>query len=343
MRNTLLALGIAAATTLPAQRAAADTTLEFDAAQGGMNTVMVKDGRVSMATGNPPQAQISLYDSRAGTFTIVNPEQRTYMVLDNASIQAQAKQVQAMRQQMMAQVQERMKQMPPEQRQLMEQQMARMGMGPTAGTQPTPNFSTRKTGQTESINGIACEVYESYRDDQPVGKACVASAKALGVSEDDYRTLKNMFSFTQSMAKEFAASSGTPTPPNPLSVFDKTDGLPVKISGPSGNLMTLATVSNNAVSAENFQVPAGYRQTDLSQMMGGAGPRSQGSSTPYGRQPSPPPPISLRAITVDGSPPPYRRGRSEPGGPVHGGRRTHDSPAGGQERPLLCTPRATRV
>lgn len=268
MNKQLVFVAVAALLGTAAAGAQADTTLQFDAGQGAKNTVMIKNGMVRMVTSSPQGEQVSLYDSHKQTFTILDAQKHTYMVMDRQTVHEQARQFEQMRNQMMGQLQERMKQMPADQRQQMEEQMAKMGMGPSAQKQ-APKFSTRKTGRKESVDEVSCEVYDSLRDGQPMGQACVASAQALGIPSQDYATLRQMFDFTQKMAAEFASSTGA-TPPNPLGAFDVANGLPVKISSPNGQTMTLTSVSSSPLSPEYFKIPAGFQKMDMSQMMSGS-------------------------------------------------------------------------
>jgi uncharacterized membrane protein YgcG len=285
MSNRVILVSVAAILGVATSTAVADTTLQFTTNQGDKpNWVMIKDGMVRMVSSSPQGEQVSIYDNNRKTFTVLDDKEKTYMVMDRNTVQEQAQSFKQMQQQMMAQMQERLKEMPAEERQQMEEQMAKYGFGTGAKKAPQPQFTTRKAGRTETVNGMQCEVYESLQDGKPVGQACVASIQSLGLSQADYNTLKGMFAFTRDMAAQFAAAAGGPMPPNPMSTFDNVEGLPIKVSGTGGEVMTLEGISHNSLSPNYFGIPVGYTRMDLSQPMGG--PQGQGGSQGQGGGPS---------------------------------------------------------
>lgn len=270
MSNRVILVSVAAILGVATTMAVADTTLQFTTNQGGKpNWVMIKDGMVRMVSSSPQGEQISIYDNKRKAFTVLDDKKKTYMVMDRNTVQKQAQRFKQMQQQMMTQMQDRLKEMPAEQRQEMEQQMAKHGFGAGAKNAPQPQFSTHKTGRTETVDSLQCEVYESLQDGKPVGQACVASIQALGLSQADYNTLQGMFAFTRDMAAQFASAAGGPMPPNPMSTFDNVEGLPIKVSGTGGEVMTLEGISHDSLSPNYFGIPAGYSRMDMSQPMGG--------------------------------------------------------------------------
>ncbi len=243
--------------------AVADSTLKFRTRNNAdTNAVMIRGDKVRMESATSEGAQISIYSSKNKTFTVLNKEQKSYIVMDQNSVKEQAIRIKDTQQRLMAQMREQMRNMPPEQRKMVEQKMAELSSMDTGKMKPS-TFSARKTGNTKRIGGIECDVYQSYRDGRPLGDACIANRKALNLSESDYTTLRGMFAFLREMRMQFASGSGVATPETEMGLFEDIDGLPVKVTSTSGEQMTLEEVSDKALSPELFEIPAGFKKVDM--------------------------------------------------------------------------------
>ena len=268
-----------------AMSAHADSTLNFTTGKGAEpNTVMVSQGKVRMESVTPQGKSVMIYDDSQKHFISFSDQQKNFMVMDQNSVKQQVRMMQEMKQKWQAKMQEQMKQMSPEQRQQMEQQMAKMGMGESQPNQPpTPKFTVNKTNRTENVNGVSCTVYESFRGSERIGDACIASPEALRLSKTDYKTLKGMFAFQRDMQKQFASASGRQSAQNDMGMFDKVEGLAVKVTDNRGGVMTLGGISHDGLATELFKIPAGYQKVDpmSQQQEGQAGSRG---GAPAGQQ-----------------------------------------------------------
>ncbi|MEN8131552.1 MAG: hypothetical protein ABFS45_15435 [Pseudomonadota bacterium] len=277
----------------------ADTTLKYTTDEGGKpNTVMVSGAMVRTESNYRRGKNMSFYDNRSKTLTIIDDQQKTYIVMNNITIKEQAKRMQAMQQQMLTQMQEQLKDLPQNQRRQMEEQMAKMGMGQPSANQPPPKFSTQRTHRSENVNGIGCVIYESYQNKQKIGDACIAEAQALKISKSDYQTLQGMFSFLRHLTRQF--TMGTPGGGSEIGMFDNVQGLPVKVTSTQGEVMTLSGISTQGLAAELFKIPDGYKSADMSTAFGSKTPpdgdrttadvpgNSQRYAPPNGRRGYPP-------------------------------------------------------
>ncbi len=237
---------------LAAPLAQADTTLTYQSQPSGSNTVMIRDGMVRMVTPQPQGGgkTVSIYDGQKNRFIVIDERQHRYMTMDKAKLAEQAKRMEQMRTQMMAQMREQMKDMPAEQRKMIEQQMARFAAGKN---RPEPKVEVRKTGQTQTVNGFRCEMYQSFIDGKPAGEACIADPKQLGVPRADYQAMKNMFAFMADMAQTLSGNQSS----GPQG-FEEVPGLPVLTRDPNGGVMELKRVETRPLDPKLFQIPAGY-------------------------------------------------------------------------------------
>lgn len=249
----------------------ADVTLRFvDQPDGVISTVMVKDGKVRIEDAETAsEGGITIFDSASGTLTVIMDSERSYSEFTAEDMRRQAEQMKGMLQDaqagMKGYMEEAMRAVPPEQRAMIEQQMAQMGMDMSASlSEEMPKLSTRRTGRTEKVAGVRCEIYESYLDADKIQEACVASPGALDISKADHQALVAMMDFMGSMAEitgDIMGADGAGIGADFAMEFK--EGVPVQLRDlEEGSLMVLQDHSDSRLGAELFQVPAGYRRTD---------------------------------------------------------------------------------
>lgn len=241
-----LAVVIASSSTV----AVGDATIEYTGPEASTSTLYIKDGKVRM---NPPgqAGSYSVFDSRSDSVTHVSAEQQAYVVVDERAMRARAEQMR----QAMQQMRQQMQNMPEQQR-----------GGPS---EPPPEPSLRKTGSTETIASIRCEVYETYQGDQKVGEICVA--KGVGLGAQDREALNAMKAHTRKMAEVMSSIMGDMPGGGASSAMDPADkigGVPIRVSavdprsGELTTMMELVAVKTGTLSPELFKVPAGYKRVD---------------------------------------------------------------------------------
>lgn len=236
----------------------ADTTLKM-VAPGDNGVVMyyIKGDMVrwSIDWNDGSDSTYKLYDSAANTMTIVNPAQKSYMVLDDATIQAMSRELAKIWQRMQA----RMAKMPPKQRRIMKQMM---DMG-----QPQPAPEVSRTGETKIVNGFFCQVYtisgpghDSYY--------CMASIEELGIPESDYQSLRDLIAFSVSVAEQFSKEFGVAEHISQFKAAMEINGIPIKwrASDSNGDIkegMLLSSVSTKIMETSLFTLPKGYTRQQI--------------------------------------------------------------------------------
>lgn len=142
---------------------------------------------------------------------------------------------------------------PPQMREMMQQRMAAHGGG---------TVSYAPTGQTGNVGGRACEVYAAAVNGRHVSDACLASVAASGVSGADEATLRRAFEQMKAMASKASAGmvhtaiDAMPVGKFPVRITRYDDGKVAAIS-------ELKQLSNTAVPAGDFAVPAGYSEMQM--------------------------------------------------------------------------------
>ena len=236
----------------------ADTTLDYDSSKNpdAEMSIHIKDGDVLMGG----KSSKALYKAGSREIVVIDHTRQTFMVIDDAAAQKMNEQVTAMQDQMkamMAQMQKQMANMTPEQRamieQTMKQQMPAMAAKPASTTvEPKGN---------DSVGGIACRIIVVKTDNQPAHEACVASSKALGVSNADYQSMLAAMDAMQEIMRKLSGGIGT----FPVNVRD-LDGIPVRMKNlGDGETSSLTGRSSATLDPDLFAIPSGYTQRPLMQ------------------------------------------------------------------------------
>lgn len=242
--------------------ALADVHLSYVDDTGAPATQLyVKDGSVRLETG----ADVMLYDTKAGRFTMIDTGERSYTVMDAETMEKMAARAGQARQQMagrMAQMQEQMAGMPPEQRAMMEQMMG--GLAANAAdpaAMAAPEVEIRDMGGTRKVAGFACKDVQAVVNGAPVARMCVAGLETLGIPAADRATLDAMHAGMERMA---AAAPGGAAMPDimPQGLALRYEPVGVAAEDGEGPEM-LGSIDRGAVRADLFRVPAGYAEQEM--------------------------------------------------------------------------------
>jgi len=241
LAGALLVLPAAAATTIRGQ------------GSGGANTMYIEPGHVAMRSGAEGHA-LTIFDAAKDRMLLVDRARHTYQVMDAQRVQKLADQMQQMRKQLEQQLQK----LPESQRAAMRKQMG--SMMPGAAKPPTVRI---ERGGSDRVNGFACTQAKVFLDGQARHEVCVASLDALGLSKAEYQTLTGMFAFFGKMYGKVSAGAAQLGPRTTERLMQELGGLPVRSKDlQSGKSWQIRDVSHDAIPANTFQVPAGYREED---------------------------------------------------------------------------------
>jgi len=250
-----------AAAALATASATADITVQSVSEKDGSpwSATFVAGGKVRTENFKGDAAFV-LWQVGATAMTTVVPARKTYMVMDAAQIQAQLKQAADQ----MKQVEQQLAGLPPQMREMMKKQMPGMGAG-----KPLIEMKLTKTGKTMSKAGFTCQVVDLAITGLPMAgpmgqEFCVVDPAKLDIPASDLATLKAMAEFAKQMTKDIGqVVGGMPD------VFEM-GGWPVWTRDKrTGDAWVFKAVDKGAVSADKFQVPAGYKQEKMPGMPGG--------------------------------------------------------------------------
>ncbi len=211
----------------------------------------VKDGKVLMQDVNRTTHAV-LFDANAEELTMIDHEQRNYMVLDRATVGEAADKLAAARAEVQAQLEQQLASIPEEQRKLIiERQM------PAWLNEPTqPQVSIEDTGSTDTIAGFRCRMVRVLEDGVPAAEGCLAHPDEMGLAREDFDTVTALFDALREMASKLGPGITIPN-------LHAEGGMPILYRDlVDGNVSTFKDVSTDELDAALFVIPADYeRQT----------------------------------------------------------------------------------
>lgn len=253
MRRLLSALVLFAASA-----AFADLTLVNEAMTNGETrtvTLSAKGNRAFFELKDPDgTTRQMLRDSEQKKLYLINHEKKTVLVVTETDSKALEEKQAEFRAQMQAQL----ARLPPEKRARMEATM----LGSSDGKAPVYTYEKKKSA-ARKVGTFTCQDYLIKRDGKAHGEACLMGWKDAGLSADEFKALmvKALPSAgsSQPMTSSFDAHAGAPGFPVWRKMVDE--------AGKTTSETTLKSFSKTALAAEKFELPKGYAEKSMAEMM----------------------------------------------------------------------------
>jgi hypothetical protein len=195
---------------------------------------------------------------------IVNHDDKSYFVIDPATIKQLAGQVN----QAMSQMQEALKNVPENQRAMMEQLMKdRMpAQKPTRRSPP----EVRRLDQTAEVYGYPCRLYEVRRDGRKIRDLWVTDWSNIDGGRELAPVFADMGEFQQELLDVMPPMDGQAggIEDNPFTTMKQIDGFPVASrdyaeDGSVKSETALRSAKSQRLSPAAFEPPAGYQRHDM--------------------------------------------------------------------------------
>ncbi len=211
------------------------------------------------------QLRVESSDARDGVMIFkndalyhINHEDKTYRMLDRASMQRMAEQINPA----LKQLEEQLAQMPAEQRAQIEKMM-----GQQAGmTKPKPQ-DVRKTGRSGKVGSDACQYVELVEDGVVIAEACVAAPGTLRGGDELMSAARKLTALMQDMMSAVDAPWVKQMVNNQTANFDKLGGVPLLLrqfnKGAAVHEVRMKSLRSEALPANLFEPPANYARQDM--------------------------------------------------------------------------------
>lgn len=273
----------------------ADTHVSFvDDSGQPASQIYVKGSKVRIESGGG--RSVAIYDASNNTMTVLIPDQKKYLVMDEqaadqigASANAAQQQAQAANAQAQAamaahqgqmdqanqQMQAAMANMTPEQKAMMQQYMpahggpaatgAPMGATPTGGMQ----MDTKDLGSSETVAGHKCEDMQLTMNGQPLATLCIYSGSptSLGIPAADVKTLEAMRTGMQKLQSHMGPMAQGMSSMMGKGFSLKSTHQVYKNMQSTTETDTFKGVSTAGLDASLFAIPSGFSQTTMQEMM----------------------------------------------------------------------------
>jgi hypothetical protein len=194
-------------------------------------------------------------------FIVVDHNDKSYIVMDEAMVQEMGQKVNAAMEQMRAQLAD----MPPEQRAMVEQMMQGQMAGMMESEEEAIPTRVEQTGSGSWQSG-PCTEYAVYEGDEKTKQICAAPLSEVEGAGEAMAAFKNMAKFINSLAESMPGPLGESMAENPMGLIDQIDGFPVRtvdyVDGQVSAETTLSSVADSDLDPALFEIPEGYTQQD---------------------------------------------------------------------------------
>jgi hypothetical protein len=194
-------------------------------------------------------------------FIVVDHNDKSYIVMDEAMVQEMGAKVNTAMEQMRAQLAD----MPPEQRAMVEQMMQGQMAGMTGSEEESVPTRVEKMGSGSWQSG-PCTEYAVFEGDQKTQQICAAPLSEVEGADQAMAAFRNMAKFMNSLAQSMPGPLGESMAENPMGLIDQIDGFPVRtvdyIDGQVSAETTLSSIADSDLDPALFAIPEGYTQQD---------------------------------------------------------------------------------
>lgn len=232
------------------------TTRELAAGKDSTTKLQVQGGQLRVERNEPGSDGVMIYKDDA--VHVLNAKEKSYVLIDRASIKQFADQVNPA----LKQVEEQLKNMSPEQRATVEKMMGgRLPQG-----QPTPT-EVVKTTRKDKIAGLSCTYSEVRRNGAVEQELCLAPPASLTGGQEMFDVAKKMSALMEEMLSSLQSPILRQSLGEQVQPYAKLDGFPVfsRIyqDGKPSTETTLKTMRAESIPASQFDIPAGYKRKDI--------------------------------------------------------------------------------
>lgn len=223
----------------------------------GAVRMQVDGGRLRLEQSNGAARESALI-YRDDTVYALNPKDKSYVVIDRPSIEKMAEKLGPT----LRQMQEQLANLPPAQRAMMESMMG----GQPGGANRAPPM-LRPTERTEKVAGYSCKIVQLLEAEVLLRELCVAPPSELKGGQEVYDAAAKLSALLEEIVTSIDAPWLTGTMARQMDNFSKIGGVPLLTrsyeQGKLAREVRLQAIRSEAVSATQFEVPAEYRQREL--------------------------------------------------------------------------------
>ena len=254
-----------------ATRASAGVVLEIESQDHRSNesgtALALVDGKnlkMTITSNGDQESSEMIYRGERREMVIVDHDDKSYMVIDEAMMKSIGEQLSGYE----AQMREALKDVPPEQRAMMEQMMK--GRMPAPAKAPArPKVKFRNTGERDTKNGYPSVMYEATIDGRKTQEFWVTDWDNVEGGGDAVEAFEAMAGFFKQMRDSLPRFGGDEDgDDNPFEHMQEMDGFPVLTydyasDGSIVSESSLLSSTQRTVEPAEFEPPSAYERREM--------------------------------------------------------------------------------
>lgn len=261
--NLICVLGMLAAVS-----AQADSALQYRLnGQPDTHLILVKGGKVLIPNlDGADHHRDLLYDRNLREAVLIDHKAQTYVKVNKQTVDKVSRQTEPLLP-LLAGLGSQLKNLTPEQRAKWQGMLGGVDLDKlAAATQTRAPMLLSKPGSTRTVGSYTCTPVTVQRGKDKVAEVCLSDATALGLTDDDYATLRSLLDFAERVAKKTQGLSNLMGFSIPVVEMESIPGIPVEIRSigrKHPEQAQLASVGQPGDATVAMTVPEGYRGEDL--------------------------------------------------------------------------------
>lgn len=258
---------ISSALCLAAVPAGADSSLHYRLnGSEVVQEVVVKQGRVMIPSLDAKDRRDFLFDRTRQEAVLIDHSRQTFIRVNDQTLDRLSRQSEPLKP-LLAGLSSQLGKLTPEQRAKWQNMLGGVDLDKiaSAAKNELPSHLARKAG-ARKVGSFSCESVSVLRGKQKVAELCISQADAIGLSADDYATIRSLFDFAEHLANKTRGFSSLMGISIPAVSVQEIPGIPVEIrdlSGPRHETYSLAQIASSAGDSVAMDVPQGYRSEQL--------------------------------------------------------------------------------
>ncbi len=221
--------------------------------------------KMGIASGSRGSKGEMIYHGNRHEMVVVDHDDKSYMVIDKATIAMLGGQVN----QAMSQMQEALKNVPEDQRAMVEKMMKERGMPQQQGQLKRSKSNIRRTSERANQSGYPCVKYEVLRDGRKISEMWITDWDNLEGGNEAADAFKDMADFFSEFRDKMQINAGGQATDDNVFVeyLDELDGFPVKTNEFDGGSLesesTLQSAQRRTLDPAEFEPPSGYKRKSM--------------------------------------------------------------------------------
>ena len=225
--------------------------------------------KLGVASPGQPEEVDSIFNSELREMVLVDHKEKSYMVMNEASMRQLAGQVNSAMSEMQSQMEQMLKDVPAGQRAEIEAMMKRQ-MPAVQQPAARPRDELKKTGERASKSGYPCVKYEVWNGGRKIREVWVTDWSNIEGGEEAASVFEDMAGFFREMIEAMPGTGqgGSDSDGNIFDIMDKVDGFPVVSAeyGDDGSKLvenTLLSARRQTIDPDAFEPPSGYKRQEM--------------------------------------------------------------------------------